>query len=564
MAIGPGDLPALMRAAQDAVGRNDAAAAERAFAGLVRLRPQDAQLHFNHARALSDLGRLDAAEAALRQALKLMPDLAPANTNLGNLLTRAGRLDEAEPFLQRAVRLQPAQWRPHFNLATLQQRAGQTGLARQSVDRALALAPDAVEAHQLRLLLALYADGTGDAELFALHRQAAAAIARQAGPPIARLGNDRDPERRLRVGYVSPDLRAHSVSYFIAGILKAHDRRQVEVFCYADIERADAVSEMLRGRADHWRQTRPLGPDQLAAQIQADGIDVLVDLAGHTRDNRMLLFARKPAPVQASWIGYPATTGLDTVDIRFTDAIVDPPGQSEVYHSETLVRLEPCFLAYEPPADAPEVGDCPALRGEAPVFGSFNNIAKLSPATVETWAALLAAVPEARLVIKSSGVADRRSFAWFTGILAQRGVAADRIEVLPYARSLADHLALYRRLDLALDPFPYNGTTTTCEALLMGVPTVALRGPPGRHAARVSESLLGAVGLGHLIAADPAAYVALAAAAIRDRESIGALRQSLRPRFLASPLCDAPALTRQVEAAYRQFWRQWCRRSESA
>jgi len=558
-----GEAAALLQQARQAVERGDVAAAERAFARLVVLVPQDARLHFNHARALADLGRLPAAEAALRAALELAPDLPQANTNLGNLLTRAGRLEEAEPFLRRAARLQPALWRAQFNLATLLQRRGRLDEARRAVDNALALAPDAIEAHQLRLLLALYAGDVDDAELFALHRQAAAAIGRQSRSAPQHYSNVVDPERDLRIGYVSPDLRFHSVSYFIEGVLAAHDRSQVELFCYSDAERPDEVTARLRGLADHWRDTRKSSNEEMAAQIQADRIDVLVDLAGHTRDNRMGLFARKPAPLQATWIGYPATTGLDTIDFRFTDAFADPPGAGEALHSETLVRLEPCFLAYRPPPEAPEPGDCPALRGDGPVFGSFNNIAKLSPDTVETWASLLQAVPEARLLLKSSGVADPQSFAWFNDILSGKGVAAERVEFLPYAASVPDHLALYRRIDVALDTFPYNGTTTTCEALLMGVPVIGLAGSPGRHAARVGVSLLHAVGLDEFVAADRADYIARAAALVRDRQHVGRLRASLRPRLLASPLCDAPALTRQVEAAYRQFWRQWCR-SQSA
>ncbi|MEO8559473.1 MAG: tetratricopeptide repeat protein [Rhodospirillales bacterium] len=558
----PNDVAAWAQTAKHAVESGDGDAVERAFRRLAELLPDEARAHFNHAKALGDLGRHAEAEVALRLALRLAPDLAQANTNLGNLLTRAGRLEEAEPFLARATQLQPELWRAHFNLATLLQRRGRLDDARHAVERALSLAVDAVEAHQLRLLLALYSgDGTDEA-LFDLHRQAAGAIARQNNLPTRYHANAVDPERRLRIGYVSPDLRAHSVAYFFEGVLAAHDRQQVEVFCYSDVGRPDEVTKRLRATTDHWRDIRKFDLDRLAAQVQTDRIDVLIDLAGHTRDNRIGLFARKAAPLQASWIGYPATTGLDTIDFRFTDAIVDPPGTSEALHSETLVRLEPCFLAYRPPTDAPQAaggpGDCPALRGEAPVFGSFNNIAKLSAATVETWAALLHAVPEAKLVLKSSGVADRQSFAWFDDILASKGVMAERIEFLPFAPTMAEHLALYRRIDVALDTFPYNGTTTTCEALLMGVPVIVLAGAPTRHAARVGQSLLHAMGLDEFVAADRAEYVAKATNLARDHARIGELRGSLRNKLLASPLCDAPGLTRQVEAAYRKFWRQWC------
>lgn len=556
---GPGHAAAaLMDQARRAMQSGDAHAIESSFAGLVALIPNDAKLHFNHARALAALGRVKEAEQALRRALALDPDLPQANTNLGNLLTRDGRLDEAETLLRRAVTLQPTAWRTHYNLATLLQRGGQLDEARTVVDRALALDRDAVEAHQLRLQLEFYTGKASDEQLYDFHRQTAAAIARQNGPPVSGLANDPDPERRLRVGYVSPDLRAHSVANFAESILRAHDRQAVELFCYSDVEKPDDITQRIRGAVDHWRDTRPWNNERLTRQVLADRIDVLVDLAGHTRDNRLGVFVRKPAPVQATWIGHVSTTGLEAIDIRFTDAVADPPGVSERFHSEVLVRLEPTFLCYFPPPEAPEPGDCPALRGEAPVFGSFNNIAKLSMQTIEAWAGVLQAVPESTLVLKSSGVANRASFERFFDMLAARGVARERIEFLPYAPSRADHLALYGRMDVALDTFPFNGATTTAEALYMAVPVVGMDGPAGRHVARVAQSLLQVVGLGDLVGADRADFVAKAAALIRDRNRVGQLRRGLRGQVLASPLCDAPALARQVEATYRQYWRAWC------
>ena len=310
--------------------------------------------------------------------------------------------------------------------------------------------------------------------------------------------NKREIERRLKIGYVSPDFCQHSVAYFIEPLLRAHERQAVEVFCYADVTRPDSVTARLRGYADHWLITVGRSDDELAERILTDSIDILVDLAGYTSKNRLGVFARKAAPVQVSWLGYPNTTGLAAMDYRLVDAVTDPVGEADAWASETLVRVDGGFLCYGSGKDVPKPTVPPCLTSRTVTFGSFNNPAKLSDATLDTWARLLERLPKTRLLLKGKPLGDAATRSFFLSRLAERGVAPERVELVAWLSNEAMHLALYDRVDIALDPFPYNGTATTCEALWMGVPVVTLLGD--RHAGRVGASLLTQVGFTDWIA----------------------------------------------------------------
>jgi predicted O-linked N-acetylglucosamine transferase (SPINDLY family) len=285
--------------------------------------------------------------------------------------------------------------------------------------------------------------------------------------------------------------------------------------------------------------------------VRQDGIDILVDLAGHSGANRLMLFARKPAPVQASWLGYPNTTGIAAIDFRITDAIADPPS-ADALHSETLVRLADGFLCYQPPGDARSVAPLPAFAAGHVTFGSFNNLAKVTPEVVRRWATILGAVPGSRLMLKSHSFADAGTSDRYGGLFAASGIAAERLDLLPRILATEGHLASYHRIDIALDPFPYNGTTTSCEALWMGVPVVTLAG--SRHAGRVGASLMSRLGLDALVAADEAAYVATAARLAGDLPALTALRDGLRERMRRSKLCDAAGFAREMEGAFLRMW----------
>jgi predicted O-linked N-acetylglucosamine transferase (SPINDLY family) len=353
--------------------------------------------------------------------------------------------------------------------------------------------------------------------------------------------------RRLRLGYLSPDFNHHAVAYFIEPVLAAHDRTRVEVFCYASVAVPDRFTDRLRGLAEHWRDIARLDDDAAAALIRADNLDLLIDLAGHSARHRLLVLARRPAPVQATWIGYPNTTGLDAIDYRITDAVSDPVGQTEAWHSEKLVRLPANFSCYRPDDDAPAVNNLPAAAAGAVTFGCFNQFAKVTPEVIALWARLLAKLPGSRLLLKSRGLGDPGVAARVQAAFAAAGVGPARLILNGDELSVADHLGLYHKVDIALDPFPYNGTTTTCEALWMGVPVVTLAG--STHVSRVGASLLTHAGLAGWIAATPDDYVARAVAAVRDLPALAALRRGLREQVRTSPLCDAVRFTRGFEAA---------------
>jgi predicted O-linked N-acetylglucosamine transferase (SPINDLY family) len=377
-------------------------------------------------------------------------------------------------------------------------------------------------------------------------------------PPVpapAPHANARDLERPLRVGYVSADFCAHPVGYFILPVLAAHDRARVAVHCFSGRLVEDDVSARLRGHAAAWRSTVGVDDAALAAQIRADGIDILVDLGGHTAGNRLGAFARKPAPIQVTWLGYPATTGLRAIDYRLSDAFADP-ADADRQSVEALVRLPGGFHCYVPADAAPDVAPAPARAQGVVTFGSFNNLSKVNARVIAAWGRVLAAVAGSRLLVKARPLADPDTRARYQALFAQAGVAPERVSLIATATSWRDHMAQYGQVDIALDTFPYNGTTTTCDALWMGVPVITLRGD--RHAGRVGVSLLSHVGLPELIADTLDDYVAKAAALAGDLDRLAALRTGLRPRLVAAPIGDPQRFTRALEDAYREMWRRWC------
>jgi protein O-GlcNAc transferase len=508
------------------------------------------------ATALHEQGESGEAVAVFRQALAIKPDSGEAYYNLGNALRAVGKLNEALDAYRRASQLTPDNINAYNNLGMLLQAQGDLEAALATYRQALALDAHFADAHSNLLLSLHYGPDVDPAELFAEHQR----WGEQHGAPLAAMipthTNARDPKRRLRIGYVSPDFRAHSVSHFIAPVLTHHERRHFEVYCYYNARQIDATTERLRGLADHWRDIAHLSDAEVTALIGQDGIDILVDLAGHTAHNRLPLFARKPAPLQVTYLGYPDTTGLATIDYRLTDALTDPPGASERFHTEALVRLPQGFLTYQPSLESPPVNALPALGDDHITFGSFNNATKLNTAVIALWAQILRALPRAHLLLKAAQLGDADTAERFRQRFVSEGIAPERVQTLGAFASEGDHLKVYHRIDIALDPFPYNGTTTTCEALWMGVPVITLAGTT--HAGRVGVSLLTQAGLAELITPTPEAYVELAIELANDLPRLQGLRQSLRERLAASALCDAKGFTRALEAAYRGMWEKYC------
>ncbi|MBI4239022.1 MAG: tetratricopeptide repeat protein [Deltaproteobacteria bacterium] len=497
-------------------------------------------------------GDLEAAAACYQRVLELDANPSAAALNLGVIHTQWGNFSRALEYFDRAAQ-DPAilaeVWNNRSAIFTAQGRIVE---ALAALEQATALKPDYREAWHNHLLNLNYHPSLSTASVAAQHR---AWGQRQPVRTIVGTDHDRDPNRRLRIGYVSPDFRRHACVYFIEPFLQQHDRAVFELFCYANVAQPDATTTRLQSYGDFWRMIHRRATNEIAAQIVADRIDILVDLAGHTEGERLDVFAQQPAPLQVTYLGYPNTTGLATIDYRLVDALTDPDG-AEPVHSERLWRLPHGFNCYLPPADAPAVGPLPARQRGHVVFGSLNNPAKLNDDVLQTWAAILHGVPTARLLLKSKALGDAATRAFVAQRFAAHGIAAARLELVGWSTDRRDQLSYYRELDLALDPFPYNGTTTTCEALWMGVPVIASWGD--RHAARVSASLLTRVGLSECIANDRAGYVTTAVRLANDPDQLATWRAQLRDRMRASSLCDAAAFTRDLEAAYRGMWRAWC------
>jgi predicted O-linked N-acetylglucosamine transferase (SPINDLY family) len=494
------------------------------------------------------------AEAAFKAALQRDPSNFDAHKGLGLLLARSRRLSEAEPLLERCAAQLAAPDVVHFALGHLRVLAGREDEGMTWL-RQGALRPDAPPQEASTLLFDLnYVPGLSSAELLGAHQQWDRRFAQPLALPAPAFPNEPRPDRRLRIGFVSPDLRAHSVSFFLTPLLRGLNRAEVEVLAYANLAKPDAVTASLRPLFSEWRDVWSLGDEALVTLIRADRIDILIDLAGHTADHRLLVFARRPAPIQVSYLGYPATTGLTAMDARIVDQWTDPAG-SQSAASERLCALDRCFLAYEP-GIFPPVAPSPVQRKGRVTFGSFNNIAKLNPDILGIWARLLAQVPGARLLLKHDVSADEGVRSSIRARLAALGVDAARVDFLPRSPDLLSHLEAYAEIDVALDTAPYNGTTTTCEALWMGIPVVTLTGD--RHAGRVGTSLLTSLGLHSCIAASPEEYVLTAAQLAASPELLAAMRQMLRPEMSRSELCDGHGLGRAFVTALRQLWTEWC------
>lgn len=534
--------------------------AEAAYRHVLRLSPGHEQALLNLGMALRDQGRLEAAMAAYLQLLARRPDSHEAHNNLGNVLRDLGRLDEAVACYHRALALRPGFHEAHNNLGMAEKDQGRLEEAIASFRRALESRPDDLNAFSNLLFVQNYLAEQSPEALLGQARSFGALVA-------AKARAHRDwrctplPGRRLRVGLVSGDLRKHAVASFLEGILVALDDAQIELHAYATHPREDDMTRRLKGRFARWTQAAGLSDEALARRVYDDAIDILIDLAGHTADNRLSVFAWKPAPVQCTWLGYLGTTGVAEVDYLLADPYAVPVGE-EAQFTESIWRLPESYLCFTTTGIELDVGELPALANGYMTFASFNNLAKVNEAVLACWSAVLKAVPDSRLLLKSRQLAD---VAVRQGILerfAAQGIAVGRLELAHWAPGREAHLATYRRVDVALDPFPYPGITTTMESLWMGVPTLTLRGD--RFIAHQGETIMHNAGLADWIALDPEDYVAKAVRFATDPPALSALRRELRRQVQASPLCDAPRFARHFEAAMRGMWTHWCARQAGA
>jgi len=503
---------------------DELASYERALA----LKPDCAEAHNNLGTALRSQGKLADALASYERALAFRPDYGVAHYNLANVLYDQGKFSEAIVKYERALALKQDYAEAHYNIGNALARQDKPADAVRSYERALALRCDYADAHQSLLFNLHYLAEFSSADMLERARR----FSRQCqGRFIApEFVNRPILERRLRIGYVSGDFGDHPVGYFLANVLPAHDRAAVEVFCYSNSLVEDTITEHLRRSADHWRSIVEIPDSDAALIIQRDSIDILVDLSGHTAKNRLLLFARRPAPVQLTWLGYFGTTGLTTIDYNLADRFVVLKGEESNF-TETVWRLPESYLCFAPPdLDIPALTP-PATRGNPITFGSFNNNAKTSPNTIALWSRVLLAASGSRLLLKTKSLADESAQQRLLDQFADHGISSDRL-LFEGQSPRAEMLAIYNRVDIALDPTPYGGGTTTAEALWMGVPVVTLRGE--RWAGRITESIVSAIGLSEFIATTPDEYVEISFRLATDLPRLTKLRSDLRPQMQSS------------------------------
>jgi len=532
--------------------RGDLAKAETLVAAALDAKPDFHQALVVQSNVLDALGRREPAIAALQAALRLHPDDPGAWYNLGLMLQKAARPDEAEVAVGRALAGEPGNPAALELSMRILQNHGLAEEALVPLRKIVELDPTAWVHRSFELMLTSFVDGVAADAQFRRHVEFGRDLEATIPVRFDRYRDSTDPARRLRVGYLSCDLQLHPVALFLAPVLERHDRSQVEVFCYSSGPKQDAdpMTARLRKATDQWREAAALSDTELADAIHADGIDVLVDLVGHTGQPRLGVFCQRPAPVQVGWIGYLNTTGLMRMDFRLCDVRTDPPETSQPLHTERLVAMPESQWCYRPMGEIDINPVAPFERNGYLTFGSFNSAIKITPATCRRWAQILLRLPDSRLLI--GDIKSERKRVAIRHEITSLGVAEDRIEFLPRV-PLGEYLDGYNQVDISLDTFPYGGGTTTFDSLWMGVPVVATVGetPVSRSAA----SILTYLGMGEWIAPAVEDVVDLAVARASDRPALLAARRALRPRMAASPLTDIARFARDLETVYRDMWR---------
>jgi protein O-GlcNAc transferase len=536
-------------------GRGDVQAAEAEFRQAMQLNPNATQAHIGLSSMFFEFRRMEEAESVLKLALVINPGDWVALCNLGPVLTRLGQTDKAVTSFQRTLQIRPEHAIAYNGLAVTLNIMGRRAEGEIALRQALKLDPRDVPAHSNLLSTMNFRPESRNEEMLALAREFDSkfcAVYRDRWPTHA---NTRVGDRRLRIGYVSPDFRHHAVAYFLEPILANHDKSQVEIFCYAEEKGTDDFTLRFRALADGWRSTLGMSDDAMAQAIFSDQIDILVDLAGHSEGNRLLALARKPAPIQMTYLGYPGTTGMAAIDYKIVDNQTIPLETIAPPFSENLLRLPDSLWCYRPTEKMPEPSPLPALKNGFMTFGSFNNFNKVDQETLALWAQLLKAIPASRLMMLTVSIGDARER--LIRQFAEQGIAAERLEFhgkMPFG----EFHQRFLEVDISLDPLNVNGATTTCESLWMGVPVISLVG--SRFLTRAGLSLLTSAGVPEFLAHSPDDYIRIAVDLARDPMKLDEIRASLRERLRASPLADEVAFTRHLENLYREVWKTWCAR----
>lgn len=521
--------------------KRDLKAAADTFCRLLLLDSYHVEGHNNLALCLMELGRPEEAQQHFAAAIRLAPERAEAYNNFGNLFVRYWKLAEAEKMYRMAIEIKPDYAGAYSNLGRIANYEGRIDDALALFTQALDLNPGFRTAADNLLFILNNSDHHTPEQISHEHFRLSRLYPGSARPhqQFARRGS------KIRIGYVSPDFKSHSVGFFIEPVLQNHSHDEFEIFCYDQATVPDETTARMKSYGWSWQPVFGLTDSELAEQISADGIDILVDLAGHSEENRLGAFALRPAPIQVTWLGYPNTTGLKQIDFRITDVLADPPGMTEHLHSEILIRLPHSFLCYAAPFSAQKNDN---LLDDEIVFCCFNNYPKLSDATLDMWGLILAQVPGSRLFLKSGPLGDKGVRERIIARCTARGIDNSRLMISSFTISREEHLQLYERCHIALDSFPYNGTTTTCEALWMGVPVVTRAG--NHHAARVGLSILTYAGLPELVATTMEQYVVIAVKLAQNRSRLLQYRHLLRNKLAASPIMNARSFTYDLERSY--------------
>ncbi|MBF0329963.1 MAG: tetratricopeptide repeat protein [Nitrospirae bacterium] len=518
--------------------------------------PNSAESHYNLGLIYVGKGRMNTAEACFKRAVECRNDYIEAINNLANVQKELGKLTQALENYSMVLKLNPDYAYAYNGMAGVLQEIGEVEEAIEYYSKALAIKEDYVVAHSNLLLALNYIDSKTPEEVFKEHTKFAEIHAEPLSKNILPYRCKLIEARKLRVGYISPDFRLHSVGFFVEPVLMNHNRQDFDIYCYSDVSVFDDVTRRIKSYATSWSDIYGISDEEVAELIRNDSIDILVDLAGHTGYNRMLVFARKPAPVQISWIGYPNTTGLKTMDYRIVDEYTDPQGMTDKYYAEKLLRFRNTFLCYMPDNRSPKVSSLPALDKGYITFGAFNKISKITPRAVELWASILKRVESSKILLKAKGLDEDNIRTKITKMFAEHGIDDSQIIFMSKTPDAAMHMEVYNTVDIALDTFPYNGTTTTCEALWMGVPVVVLQG--ATHASRVGVSILSNLRLNNLIAANDCEYVNMAVSLASKLSDLAKMRNSLRGVMKESPLFDYHYFVNQIEDIYKKTWVRYC------
>jgi protein O-GlcNAc transferase len=515
----------------------------------INFNPHFAEAHYHLGDVFRKQQRWQLAGEQYQQTLAVQPNHLEAHHNLGVILEKQDKFTAAEACYRKAISLAPTTAAESYaGLAQILKNQGVIADALAHYKSALTIKPNVEIFHNWLYALNLSPEidlTTQFIEAQKFNEQYAKPLIVQQQPLV---NSRKSAKKTLKIGYVSPDFRQHSVAFFIEPILAHHDPEQFEIVCYYNQLQNDQMTRRLKSYVKHWFDCYHLSDQALAEKIRQDNIDILVDLAGHTADNRLLVFARKPAPIQVTYLGYPTTTGLTTIDYRITDHYVDVAGVNDRV-SEIPVKLPNSYFCYSPLPDSPPINELPALTQPNITFGSFNNYAKITPQIKALWANLLQQLPHAQLLLKAKSLSDEKTLQQLQAEFAQLGIESQRLIIANYTSSQYEHLTIYHQIDIALDTFPYNGATTTCEALWMGVPVVTLVGE--KQASRMGLSILSTVGLNDLIASTPTEYLEISIKLANELNQLQQLRQSLRERMQNSPLMNGAKFTRDLETAYQ-------------